>query len=552
MHSVVEQYWTAKGYSRESLRESGPFGVVLEQNHPNAEHGLSDIGELAATVPVAFAADAIGRSYAALLPRAHRARSGVYFTPPPVVRRVLDLARTAVTDLGAARVLDPAVGAGAFLIPIAEEKVATTSAEAPVDVLHKIASTLHGIEIDGFSAWVAQVMLDVVLGPLAATAGSAVPRLIEVRDAMTVPDREAFDLVVGNPPYGRVSLSPDARRRFSRGLYGHANMYGVFTQLAVDLVNRNGVVALVIPTSFLSGKYFSKLREVLSSDVQPIAIEFLRDRAGVFDDVLQETCIAVFRRGRNPREVRTATIQSTRSWDVRVHDVASFTLPRPGTSPWFVPRAPEHAALLDAARRRGVTLRDLGYRVSTGPLVWNRRRGDLHQAPGPHRFPLVWAEAVRSDGRLDLGALGRTKRGFIELRPLVDDFLLHRDPAVLVQRTTAKEQPRRIVAAELGAAFLEHHGTVVVENHLNVIRAFRPTPVTPTALAAVLRTKIVDDLLRCISGSVAVSAYELEALPMPSQDVFMAVDRALEVGQGPSAVEAIVERHYLEPVAEAA
>ena len=40
----------------------------------------------------------------------------------------------------------------------------------------------------------------------------------------------------------------------------------------------------------------------------------------------------------------------------------------------------------------------------------------------------------------------------------------------LVQRTTAKEQNRRLIAAELPASFIKKHGAVVVENHVNMVR----------------------------------------------------------------------------------
>jgi len=60
-------------------------------------------------------------------------------------------------------------------------------------------------------------------------------------------------------------------------------------------------------------------------------------------------------------------------------------------------------------------------------------------------------------------------------------------------------------------------GTVVAENHLNVLRPI--TGETPALsrplLARLLASAELDRVLRCISGSVAVSAFELEALPMP-------------------------------------
>ena len=66
---------------------------------------------------------------------------------------------------------------------------------------------------------------------------------------------EGYDLVVGNPPYGRVRLPAPLRERFAKGLFGHANLHGVFTDQAVRLAQVGGIVAYVTPTSFLVGEY---------------------------------------------------------------------------------------------------------------------------------------------------------------------------------------------------------------------------------------------------------------------------------------------------------
>src|SRR5690606_5401092 len=97
-------------------------------------------------------------------------------------------------------------------------------------------------------------------------------------------------------PYGRVKLSPVMRNKFKRSLFGHANLYGVFTDLAVRLCRKGGVIAFVTPTSFLGGQYFMALRELLSNVTHAASFDFISNREGVFDDVLQETLLACFRK----------------------------------------------------------------------------------------------------------------------------------------------------------------------------------------------------------------------------------------------------------------
>jgi adenine-specific DNA-methyltransferase len=113
-----------------------------------------------------------------------------------------------------------------------------------------------------------------------------------------------------------------------------------------------------------------------------------------------------------------------------------------------------------------------------------------------------------------------------------------------VQRTTAKEQHRRLIAAELPQAFIDAHGGVIVENHLNMVRATQKAAVSPAVVAAVLNSDIVDQVFRCISGSVAVSAFELEALPLPPASAMAPIERLVARGATRAAIEKALRSLY--------
>lgn len=237
---------------------------------------------------------------------------------------------------------------------------------------------------------------------------------------------------------------------------------------------------------------------------------FVEERGGVFDGVLQETCLAAFTR----RRTRKTTIASVNG---RVIDVAKVTAPR-GDGPWLLPRRSDDAHIAAAAAAMPQTLLSIGWRVSTGPLVWNRRCADLSDEPGDGRYQVLWA-ADLDGGQLHQDP-AREHLRWLAVRPAEASTVLLDEPAILVQRTTAPEQTRRVVGIELTREALGiWGGSVVVENHVNVLRPRIAEPLlTRSTLAAVLATRTVDRVTRCISGSVALSAYELESLPLPSED----------------------------------
>jgi adenine-specific DNA-methyltransferase len=197
-----------------------------------------------------------------------------------------------------------------------------------------------------------------------------------------------------------------------------------------------------------------------------------------------------------------------------VSDVARVASPR-GTRPWVLPRRPDDAHVAAAAASLPETLASVGWRVSTGPLVWNRRRADLRSSGSPQRVRVLWAADL--DGGTVHRDPSRDRYRWIVLRGGDELVLVLDQPAVLVQRTTAPEQARRVVSVDLDPSTLAAWGgRVVVENHVNVIRPALAHPlISRAALAAVLTTRAIDRVMRCISGSVALSAYELESLPLP-------------------------------------
>lgn len=504
------------------------------------------VGTLAAALPLEQACYQLSATYTALLPQTLRSTWGAYYTPPALTARLMDLAAEAGVDWATARVLDPACGGGAFLMPVALRMRAALPGIAPAAMLAHLDAHLAGFDIDPFAAWLTQVWLEIAFAGEARAAGEAVPTVVRVCDSLDqLPDEGLFDLVIGNPPYGRVTLTPAQRQTYKRGLYGHANLYGVFTDLALRWARPGGVIAYVTPTSFLAGEYFKALRGLLAREAAPLAIDFLSTRRGVFEDVLQEALLATYRRGGTPPPVAVHYLDLVEEHRVAVVRAGGFQLPAAASDPWLAPREPEQQRLVDRLATMRTRLADWGYAVSTGPLVWNRHKDQLREKPERDAYPLIWAEAVTADGRFVFRAEKRNHAPYFRTR-YGDEWLKITTPCVLLQRTTAKEQARRLIAAELPGAFIAAHGAVVIENHLNMVRPVVPVPkISPAAVAAVLNSAIADQAFRCISGSVAVSAFELEALPLPSVAAMKKIETLIRQGADQAAIDAALNALYL-------
>lgn len=495
------------------------------------------MGEAAAQLDPIIASYLIGSTYTAMLPDETRSRLGVYYTPPGLTRRLLQMATAAGVDWKSCHVIDPACGGGAFLAPVAAKLVSENRHLPPRQLVQLIANRVRGMEIDPFSAWASQVFLEATVMEVCREAGERLPSVIQVCNSLlTEIDNRAYDLVIGNPPYGRVTLNPQVRSLYQRGLYGHANLYGLFTDLAVQLTRPGGVIAYVTPTSFLAGEYFKALRKLLAIEAPPMNLDFVSARKGVFDDALQETLLSTYKRESGSRTVTVHFIRPTGYDQITIEPAGTFVSPEPTGDPWLVPRSPDQAALITVLQGMTHRLSDYGYQVSTGPLVWNRHKEQLAAGPCIGALPLLWAECVTAEGKFLFRADKKNHEPYFKPKP-GDEWLIARKSCVLLQRTTAKEQNRRLIAANLPQKFLSAHGAVVVENHLNMIKPVNRPRVPPEVLVAMLNSSIIDNAFRCLSGSVAVSAYELEALPLPPPEALAAVTKLVESRAPREAIE---------------
>ncbi len=546
-YRVVRTWWriiTSRENVAEPVRELF-HGIELVGLADSDTEAADELAQACATLPPDAGAYQIGLAYTRALPKEHRAAHGVYYTPPSLAQRLIDQATTAGVDWATARVLDPACGGGAFLAPVAQRILAELRDCSPRILVKNIAARLQGFEIDPFGAWLSQVALDAVFLPLIKETGKRLPVVVTVCDSLREnPLLEEFDLVIGNPPYGRTRLDPPTRLLYQRSLYGHANLYGLFTDLALRHTRHGGVIAFVTPASFLAGEYFKRLRALLACEAPLTAIDFIAARKGVFESVLQETVLATYRRGARSGRIKVHEISSSHAETLTIEKAGSTELPADRSEPWLLPRQSQEVSLVARLTKLRCRLVDWGYAVSTGPLVWNRYKDQLAIRPGAKRFPLVWAESVTSDGKFVWRANKKNHAPYFEVRR-GDDWLLTNSVCVLVQRTTAKEQNRRLIAAALPSSFAFRHGAVVIENHLNMVRPIvkRP-PVSVEVLAEFLNSGVADRVFRCVSGSVAVSAYELESLPLPEPEQMAELDRLFRNGAPPDRIKFACERLY--------
>lgn len=474
--------------------------------------------------------ETLANAYVVALDERVRSAEGRHYTPDHLAATLYEQALEVLGEEPRGLVWDPACGAGTLLLRPLRQWIARHADAAPELAAAAAGSAVGGCDTDPAAVWLGNALLAAELLPLWARVPEIVrvpfPQPLRTGDGLSVSPSPAPEIVILNPPYGRVRLTADDRERWRHVIYGHANRYGLFLAASAALVAPGGAVCALVPAGWLGGSYFQRLREYLARTAALERITYVTDRSGVFSTgVLQETVVATFRKGAVPRATQCDRIFLNGA-DL---ELGSVVMPRQGGLPWMLPRDPGDRRLIEIAEQLPHRLADYGWSTSTGPLVWNRARSWLSAVPRENSMKVIWA-ADFDGGRLHQDEARDGLRYVTVPAGRARTMVLQR-PAVLVQRTTAVEQRRRIVAALLTADDLAAWGgRVVVENHVNVLTSDDSgtgdsgtddsgTGLTSRLLAALLRSRALDRLYRCLSGSVAVSAYELAALPLPGPEV---------------------------------
>lgn len=226
-----------------------------------------------------------------------RKEQGSHYTPPALVAWILDRAMEA--RAAPARALDPACGAGNFLVAVAERLVARGVSSAEV-----LRGHIFGIDIDAAAIELCRARLLALLSPDTPAAErarveDALRAHVVVGDALDrsiaeVTGVQAFDLVVGNPPFlNQLEVATTASReraeriraRSQGTVGGYADLAAAFLSEACRHASPGGVVGFVMPQSFLAAADAGAMRAWVAANMRVgglwTADELLFEDAGV-------------------------------------------------------------------------------------------------------------------------------------------------------------------------------------------------------------------------------------------------------------------------------
>ena len=284
---------------------------------------------------------------------------GAVFTKSCVVSFILDLVGyTEDRPLYQQRLLEPAAGTGAFLLPALDRLLKTWNRTGDQDAL-ALLPCLRAVElhVDSFFTLKAEVKCKLLnAGILEIQAVQLCAAWLIQGDFLLTEELDSFDYVVGNPPYVRqerisLILLSTYRAKY-KTLYDRADLYVPFFERSLKLLKPDGELGFICTDRWTKNKYGAPLRRMIARgyhlkayidlvDVQPFNIEVatypaitvIKKTKGISTRFLAQPTLAPPILANLATELAAPEIPSSSD----VIDVASVVN---GSQPWVLEQAP--------------------------------------------------------------------------------------------------------------------------------------------------------------------------------------------------------------------
>lgn len=201
------------------------------------------------------------------------------------------------------------------------------------------------------------------------------------------PDK-LYDLIIGNPPYF-VCKKTQVPSEFNEFITGRPNIFGLFILKSIILLKPTGILAFIIPRSFLNSVYYAKIRDFIKTTCRIITIQDYDDDNDDFIDTDQMTIGLVIQRLEHDCENLEDCPYSLKLNNSFIFSDNSFQLKQ----------------LFEGS----TTIEKMGLKVRTGQIVWNEHK-DILSDNEDHSL-LVYNTNISKNNTLEVKKFKNEEKG---------------------------------------------------------------------------------------------------------------------------------------------
>lgn len=310
---------------------------------------------------------------------------GAIYTRQEVVAFILDLiGYTSDKPLHTLSLLEPSFGGGDFLFPVIERLLESyrKHSKRPADITDLLPA-IRAVELHRTTFATTRARLTILLrenGFSDKDTRTLLDQWLSQGDFLLQPINEGFAYIVGNPPYVRQELIPDAliaeyRSRF-KTIYDRADLYIPFIERSLSLLNNGGTLGFICSDRWMKNRYGGPLRQLVAEKFHLKYYVDMVDTPAFHSEVIAYPAITVIKREKPgatrlahrpeitskalSRLARELTSGKPATAEVKeMHGVAR------GKEPWIL-ESPDQLSLVRRLERDFPTLEEANCKVGIG------------------------------------------------------------------------------------------------------------------------------------------------------------------------------------------
>ncbi|WP_304177822.1 Eco57I restriction-modification methylase domain-containing protein [Leptotrichia trevisanii] len=336
----------------------------------------------------------------------------------------------------------------------------------------------------------------------------------DFNNKIDVPKDLKYDLIIGNPPYIKISKNSEEALSMSEICYGTPNLYFLFAAMSLFNLKDGCEMVYIIPRSWTSGVYFKKFRKYFLSEGKLKHIHLFISRNKIFEkeDVLQETIIIKIKKEKKTDEDITVTTSKSNS---DFHELTKIKIPYnlivagEELYVYLITNKEE----LNVFHKLKYTLPEIGLKMKTGLTVDFRNKDFLRNKPEKDSVPLFYSEHIKQ-GEISFPIqkeneyILNSKKGLIQKNK---NYLF-------VKRFTSKEEKRRLQCGIYLSKDYPEYTEISTQNKINFIDSLNQemSEATVYGLYVLFNSTLYDKYYRILNGSTQVNSTEINSMPIPN------------------------------------
>ena len=334
------------------------------------------------------------------IPKSMRKKYGQFFTSKETAIFMAKLMNIP-TNKEVISVLDPGAGSGILSVALIERLQSFTSIKRIELVCYENDPNVLGLLRSNLEWACNQTSKEIVYHIV--SENYILSQLVDYNFMIGAnPNPPKYDLIIGNPPYMKISKDAPEALAMSDVCYGAPNLYFLFAAMSLFNLRENGEMVYIIPRSWTSGAYFTHFRKKFLEEgiLKHIHLFVSRDNVFEKESVLQETIIIKVKKTKIRLDTITiTTTQSNADFSNKTTFEAPYTTVVNGEG-YYVYLATDENEIETLKRLNALqdTLPSIGLKMKTGLTVDFRNHDALRDVAEQQAVPLIILSTFKTAG----------------------------------------------------------------------------------------------------------------------------------------------------------